>query len=56
MIALDGSEIYPEDSGGGLLEDSIGVDVDDAAPVLVTEDPDVFHLSFGFIDKLNPTI
>ena len=42
VIALDGSEIYPEDSGGGLLEDSIGVDVDDAAPVLVTEDPDVF--------------
>ena len=42
VIALDGSEIYSDDMGGGLLEDSIGMDVEGEAPVLVTEDPDVF--------------
>ena len=42
VIALDGSEIYSDEMGGGLLEDSSGVDVGGEAPVLVTEDPDVF--------------
>jgi excisionase family DNA binding protein len=42
VIALDGSEIYSDDGGGGLLEDSLGMDVDGETPVLVTEDPDVF--------------
>ncbi|MEZ6108168.1 MAG: hypothetical protein R3B96_19190 [Pirellulaceae bacterium] len=41
VIALDDSEIYPDDSVSGLLADSGGMD--DAAPVLVAEDADLFE-------------
>ena len=41
VIALDDSEIYPDDSASGLLSDSEPMD-SEGAPVLVAEDADVF--------------
>lgn len=41
VIALDDSEIYPDDSVSGLLADSGSSD--EAAPVLVAEDADLFE-------------
>ena len=42
VIALDDSEIYPDDSASGLLSDSAPMDSGESAPVLVAEDADVF--------------
>ena len=52
VIALDDSEIYPDDSASGLLADSGSSD--DAAPVLVVEDANLFGGMSGGQGQAHP--
>lgn len=52
VIALDDSEIYPDDSVSGLLADSGSNE--DAAPVLVAEDADLFEGFQGGESQASP--